>query len=243
MIRASLRGEAAHVLKRLGPDASLDSILQKFNDVYGMVETGEETLSEFYSAHQREDEDVSSWGCRLEDLLDRAVRGKVLVDTDNNDMLRKRFWAGLQPRLKEASRHKFDTTADFDRLRVLVRSIEHEYKVFEPPVTSKKVVKMATVEAPTEISELKGIVKQLSSTVSEINKQIISMQQNVPSETGKAQGNSFKGKSMKIPYSAPAACWNCGDTTHLRFECPKLPECFKCNKRGHLKKNCRSNRL
>ena len=29
MIRASLRGEAAHVLKRLGPDASVANILQK----------------------------------------------------------------------------------------------------------------------------------------------------------------------------------------------------------------------
>ena len=62
MIRASLRGEAAHVLKRLGPDASVASILQKFDDVYGMVETGEETLSEFYSAQQRVDEDASSRG-------------------------------------------------------------------------------------------------------------------------------------------------------------------------------------
>ena len=82
-----------------------------------------------------------------------------MANRDYNDMLRKRFWAGLSPRLKEASRHKFDLTPDFYKLRVLVRSIEHEYQVADMPALGKKVAKVAAVtESPTEISELKGIV-------------------------------------------------------------------------------------
>ena len=124
-IRRSLKGEAAHVLKRLGPQATVTQILQKFDGVYGMVEAGEDTLAEFYSAKQEKGEEVSAWGCRLEELLDRAMNvGKK----DTDEMLHKRFWMGLLPKLKEASRHKYDTITDFDRLQVVVRSITHKFK-------------------------------------------------------------------------------------------------------------------
>ena len=73
LIRTSVRGEAAYVLKRLGPKATVDDILQKFAGVYGEIDEGDDMLAEFYSACQKEGEDVSSWGCRLEDMLDRAI--------------------------------------------------------------------------------------------------------------------------------------------------------------------------
>lgn len=60
IIRRSLKGEAAHVLKRMHANPAVDKILEKFDTVYGIVETGEETLSEFYSARQKENEDVSA---------------------------------------------------------------------------------------------------------------------------------------------------------------------------------------
>ena len=70
---------------------------------------------------------------------------------DTNEMLRKRFWSGLLPKLKEASRHKYDVTTDFDRLRVIVRSIEQEFKhdnFEEQQISKKTAVKM--VKAKTE---------------------------------------------------------------------------------------------
>lgn len=60
-------------------------------------------------------------------------------------MLRSRLWAGLQPRLRDATRNKYDATADFDQLRVEIRRIEREYKEDEPKKTegeSKKTAKM-----------------------------------------------------------------------------------------------------
>ena len=58
VIRCSLKGEAAHVLKRLGPTATVQQILQKFDEVYGTVEAGEDPLAEFYSRQTKE-----MWGC------------------------------------------------------------------------------------------------------------------------------------------------------------------------------------
>ena len=48
VIRCSLKGEAAHVLKCLGSTATVHQILQKFDLVYGTVEDGEDTLAEAY---------------------------------------------------------------------------------------------------------------------------------------------------------------------------------------------------
>ena len=78
MKKESSLGEADNVLKRLGPKATVDDILQKFAGVYGKIDEDDDTLAEFYSACQKEGEDVSSWGCRLEDLLDRAI-GAILA--------------------------------------------------------------------------------------------------------------------------------------------------------------------
>lgn len=58
-IRRSLRGNARRVLMQLGPEASIDAILQRFDNVYGTVDDNENLLSQFYSASQKENKDVS----------------------------------------------------------------------------------------------------------------------------------------------------------------------------------------
>ena len=76
--KKSLRGEAAKVSRRLGVDATVDHILNKFEGIYGMVEDFEDLLAQFYNVSQQDSEKVSTWGCRLEDLLDRAMEGESL---------------------------------------------------------------------------------------------------------------------------------------------------------------------
>ena len=70
--KKSLRGEAANVVRRLGVFADITTVIDKLDGMYGVVEDSESLLSQFYNAKQLPDEKVTSWGCRLEDLLDRA---------------------------------------------------------------------------------------------------------------------------------------------------------------------------
>lgn len=251
MIRRSLKGDAAHVLKRMHKhgNPSIAQILDKFDTVYGIVETAEETLAEFYSARQKQQEDVSAWGCRLEELLDRAARAGVIHDRDIDEMLRRRFWSGLQPRLKEASRHNFDTIRDFDRLRVVVRAIDHEFKQEEELPTSqpkepKKTAKRATVKDDDDAKEdkdLKGILCKLANTVETLQKQMTAMQEERMQTVQKMKAEK-KPEATPTAEKKPFACFKCGDPGHGKTECPQLPECYKCHKRGHVQKYCHLNR-
>ena len=72
-IRRSLEGEPARVTMRLGPKTTISNLLQKFDSIHGAVDVRERVLAQFYSERQQQDETVSDWSCRLEDLLAKAV--------------------------------------------------------------------------------------------------------------------------------------------------------------------------
>ena len=38
-----------------------------------MSKLSEDLLAKFYSSHQEEHEDIATWSCRLEDILDKAI--------------------------------------------------------------------------------------------------------------------------------------------------------------------------
>lgn len=184
--RKSLRGEAGGINLRMRTEGTIHDLLAKLEAVYGTVELGETLLSQFYSAQQREDETVATWGCRVEDLLDKARRrGQVSADA-MDEMLRTKFWTGLRPDLKASSRHKFDTTKQFDTLRKELRAIEHEQLVYQrqskpeaapssnqtqpnrPKAQVKTVTSNTTTAGPSESSdfqELKGLVLSLQKQV------------------------------------------------------------------------------
>ncbi|CAC5422741.1 unnamed protein product [Mytilus coruscus] len=69
LIRRSLRGEAEKVAMRLGPEASLDQLLNKLEVNYGLSIQHDKLMEEFYSAKQKPNEYITAWANRLEDLL------------------------------------------------------------------------------------------------------------------------------------------------------------------------------
>lgn len=187
--------QAAHIVKRLGAEASIQRIMRKLEDVYGVVDAGETLLAEFYGAKQGKEEDVTSCGCRLEDLLDRATEQSQVKEKDTNEMLRSRFWGGLHQRLKDASRHKFDIIKDFDQLRKEIRSIEREYTLAEETgeAQRKAHLKMCAVtgdETDTStVKKLEGIVYKLSNQVDAMHNQMIGRGRGGAEQTMPRPGN------------------------------------------------------
>lgn len=187
-VRKSLKGEAARIVKRLGTGATLATIMQKMDDVYGVVDTGETLLAEFYSARQNKGEDVKAWGCRVEDLLDRVMQHRRVPEEDVNEMLRSVFWKGLIQKFKDSSRHKFDTVTDYDRLRKDIRTIEKEYQITEQSETRRVQVKMVATEAAE--SDKDSAFKKLENVVTKLSGQVEAMQQQV---SGGEPGMGWRG--------------------------------------------------
>ncbi len=263
-VRRSLKGEAARCVMRMTESASLAVVLNKLEAVFGKIESSESLMAEFYSIHQKSDEDVASWGCRLEDILDRAKHhgwsGSIL---EANKVLKNRFWNGLTQKLKDVSRHKYETVADFDKLRTEMRVIENEYQLLpgnsgESEKLAKKVaqIKMATsADAEStgseggDMKELKGIIHKLSHQVERMEKQINQRTQNYGKPNGKPSGrpqdtglqasgggDSSSGHSEKVNDGSTGSQ---GDDSSSKGRI----KCWNCRGFGHHRDVCPSKKV
>jgi len=199
-IRRSVRGEASRILMRLGPGVKIDEILHKFDSVYGVVESLENLLAKFYSAKQKADEDVTTWSCRLEDIISRVVEKGIIGLGDTNDMLRSMFWTGLRQDLKDISGYKFDSINDFDKLRVELRKIEQDHVGKTEDKTKLGIAKSAMdrTDYMNEIKELRGMIQSVASSVSDMGEKInelsASRSQKNPVQELKNEGQSVRPK-------------------------------------------------
>jgi hypothetical protein len=101
----------------------IDKILDVLDSVYGTVDNKEHLLAEFYGARQRDDEDVTTWSKRLQDILGKGL-GKGLVDyRDMNSMIHAMLWRGLRQELKDISGHKHHIIKDVNQLKSSVETV------------------------------------------------------------------------------------------------------------------------
>ncbi|XP_048245243.1 uncharacterized protein LOC124124774 [Haliotis rufescens] len=169
-IKDSLKGEAATIAVNMRPGTSISSLLRKLSIVFGVVEGRELRMAQFYSARQKEEEDVSQWACRLEELLSHALKDKPTSNEDSDEMLRSMLWTGLKSDLKNISGHKFDTINNFDDLLEALREIENNQLSTVPSAKTKTpgTAKSATAQEPgwkKEIKEMKAMINKLTSEV------------------------------------------------------------------------------
>ena len=241
-IRNSLRGEAGRIIMRLGPKSSIVNILSKLACVYGTVELGENLLSEFYSVHQRPNEDVSTWSCRLEDLLAKARSRGQVQDSAVDEMLRTKFWTGLTQKFKDSSRHKFDTIKDFDRLRVEIRAIEHEHRLSEARTSCTKPTPQAKMSQPPldvqdTLAQLCNQMKDLQKGMEELKK---GHSKPEPPRREETSHQNYGGQDVPS-YGQPHTHVTDGQRNQ-GYEGQRPPrtrnECYRCHRRGHMARDC-----
>ena len=186
--KKTLRGEAANVVGRLGIYADINTVINKLDGIYGVVEDYESLLSLFYNAKQVPGEKVTSWGCRLGDLLVRDNKQCPLQARSFSDILCTKFWRGLLSNLKERSRYMKGSIHDYNTLLIEVRKIECEPEI-APSKTSSTVSgtfsklhgKISHLKAinvvdedprreESEISPLKGLICKMNTRLDDIQK-------------------------------------------------------------------------
>ena len=72
-IRKSLMSQAKRVLLTMGTTATVQEILERLEELFGNVATGESVLQEFQTAAQKADESVTTWGLRLEEYSKKQL--------------------------------------------------------------------------------------------------------------------------------------------------------------------------
>ena len=129
-IRRSLRGTARKMLIPLGDKASVGDILHKLDALFSDISTNGMVMQEFFNSFQKSDENVTSFGCRLESLLQTAIDHGYLGKESKDDLLRHKFWTSLRcEKLKSQTRHKYDTISSYDELLRELRQVEKEISI------------------------------------------------------------------------------------------------------------------
>ena len=86
-------------------------------------------MQEFSIASQQQEESVSEWALRLEEIIKHAIDKGQIKEDEKNDLLKDKFWRSLRSeRLKNATRLDFRTIENFKQLVHAVRTEELSMK-------------------------------------------------------------------------------------------------------------------
>ena len=196
-VRRSLKGTASEVLLHLGEDIKVKGLLEKFDIVFGNVFAVEQLLEQFYSASQNINESVALWGCRLEEIVDKAKQRKAIGSDSVSSMLRSKFWSGIiNSPVKEALRSSYNSGAEYVELLREARVVEMEFK--SKSQATKTCQQFSSNANPSSIDS------KLDSLLSKID--------------------SFDSRLSKIESQVrpkyERRCFKCQDVGHLRNRCP-----------------------
>ena len=223
IIKKSLVGRANRIIQRVKAPITLDKIIHKLDTRFADSKKSFQIMKTFYSAEQGENEFVSSWASRLEDIIDQAVIAGEVDEISVDKMLREQYWVGLREDLQDVTHHKYDSIIGFDKLEEAIRTVEQQRlgkanrnqprQVSNSPATAK-----AAVAPREELDELKTMFKDVLSEVASLRLEV----QGLRGDRATPQGKSTR------------RCFQCGDPDHIRPDCPqrKKSESFKQTRDG-----------
>lgn len=263
-IRRSLKGEAGEAAMRIGPNASVQVILKRMEDIFGSVERGENIMEEFYSSSQKKGEDSMKWSCRLEEIYRKAVAKGVAKQEDANEKLKSRYWNGLQLWLKDITGYKYEQVQTFDDLRREIRLIEKDHE--KKTTTTSMSLTAENDSSKSEMQELKGMIQQLTTKVTNLEKgnQRKDNPENKEPQMHQSLGaqqfsyhyqrgrGSYRGRAYSRPLNRQNYSGNYGqsgnqdqfysgpqDRYNDHYNENSEPTCYRCGQKGHLALGCR----
>ena len=264
-IRTSLKGEAAMIVMNLGHRATTTDIMLKLKSAFGTLRRSSVLMSAFYSASQREDEDVSAWSCRLERLLYQLSEQKTIPAHEQDEMLRSRLWDGLNSDIKSLAGYKYDVIDNFDDLRLCLREMELELnkgKVVIPRTKGKPLaVNVATAsrsqegqdEMTTLLREMRTEMKDMRDEQKRMTAQINHLQSRpVPSFHRQETQSNSQSPGFQNAFPDRKQYTGCpgSEVRQAPPEVTSYPRqgidsnyrevtCWRCGYPGHMARGCR----
>lgn len=244
-VRRSLKGDAAKAVMRLGPSASIQEILHKLEGLYGTVAKEGALLSQFYAAQQKEDEDVTAWSCRLEDVIQKVRERGLISEGTMKEMLRSKLWSGLRSEtLKNATRYKYDLVKNFEELVIEIRSVEQELGTS----VDKKKVKSQSLQK-TEVDNTYDLMKKMNEKLDKLEKDVVllkaereavshlDVKHKYDSSRKRGRGSNWRGRwTGNNQQTAPSENKTCTDDNP---PARSTVVCYRCGQHGHVALGCR----
>ena len=128
-IFGSLKGSAADIARGLGPETTVDKVLELLDGVFGRKTNPDVLMQDFYKITQDAKEKVSNFGIRLKVALDRILvfYPESLTSEEAAKKLKDRFYYGVRQNVREGLRYYYEVLqADYTTLLTKARSIEAE---------------------------------------------------------------------------------------------------------------------
>ena len=216
----------------LPPGATLDDILEKFQWLYGSVESSDTLMQEFYHIAQGKIEKVQTFVLCLEWAL-KAIKQQdpyAMTEEEGHRHLKDHLFHGLKPNLCNALHYLYDKP-DSQYSQLVMASRKAEMETLESSV-SKGRAKSAIVGTNADLAEAKAssepsyeaitqqIAYLMSAVDNQVNPELTKPSRHLgfkPNGNNKYSSNTFQRSKHN---RKNMTCWGCGGTGHAGENVP-----------------------
>ena len=147
-IFGSLKKNTADIARGLGPETTVDKVLELLDGVFGRKSSPDVLMQDFYKITQDPKDKVGNFGIRLKVAFDRIIvfHPESLTQLEATKKLKGRFYYGVRQSVREGLQYYYKMLqADYTTLLTKARCIETE-KSTSTPATSVTLKSTAPVD-------------------------------------------------------------------------------------------------
>lgn len=207
-------------------------------------------LRKFYACTQGQNETVTMFASRVEDIFSQAVELRALVSTQE-EILKNVLYQGLRTNLKQASNYKYETVKDYDKFKIELRKIENSINEEKEKDNKAKCSAATKIEQKSELGEVKELLQKMNARIEKLEKDKEQNTQQQQHSLGYQQqqqhyDSSYQRRGFNTGYRRNFR----GNTmdrgkgrgtyqpTRPTGAQNMQPTCYNCNKKGHIARNC-----
>ena len=224
-ITRSLRGAPAELVRELGPNPPVETVIKKFHSMHGAVAPLDVMMRRLFNISQGKGEQISLFATRLETALNNIQHDHPgqLTKTTIQNSLRDHFYQGLKKKsLKESLRYLYAAKAPYEEILTAARAAEAEQDDYkEVGGATSKAAQAPHPEVMEQLASIQAVVKKAW------NAQQNSQQKQKKQRDGKKDNNNNPSGKKKND-----ACYGCGGTGHFIKDCPNPHKSSLNSKRG-----------
>ncbi|CAC5370523.1 unnamed protein product [Mytilus coruscus] len=194
------------------------TVLGILREVFGERSTISELLSDFYQCRQKEGQSLQEYSHDLMNKLSKVCKRDPKAVQDRDKAIRSQFAENVrEPWLKRDLKKRLRDHPD-----LAFNDIREEATLLVQDADASFTVKPKNIKVERDILDISIFAEQATSNTLELTKAVADLTQEVSNL--KVEINNLKSS---------------GDT---RQGTKPPPRCYNCNKIGHIKRNCRSER-